>query len=223
MSLFSEIDLIQSDVHNPLSKLPRDRSGPITMNMITLLSYELKVDEYIGLSPKEVSGGLKEWIDRTLSFIDTRAHILEVGSASGRDAQYMESLGFSVERTDAAEGFVSRLNQMGYRARQFNALTDELSEKYELIFANAVFLHFSYDELQMVLKKIFESLQRGGILSFSVKYGEGEIWTEEKIERPRYYLFWKEYNIKLLLELVCFEVLNISQDREFLEIIARKN
>ncbi|MBS0653984.1 MAG: hypothetical protein JSR39_10735, partial [Verrucomicrobia bacterium] len=65
-------------------------------NEATLKAYENGVDAYVSGTPSEVGGIFKEWIDKTLSLLPKGAKIFEVGSAFGRDARYMESLGFSV-------------------------------------------------------------------------------------------------------------------------------
>ncbi len=77
-------------------------------NNITLQSYEQGVSEYISGTAAETNGSIKAWIDNFLDLLPLNAHIIEIGSAFGRDAQYIESCGFSVKRTDATIGFVKR-------------------------------------------------------------------------------------------------------------------
>ncbi len=190
-------------------------------NAVTIHSYELSIDEYIARTPAEV-GTLKTWIDATLNLLPPHPHIIEIGSAFGRDADYMESLGFEVERTDATEGFVNLLQQNGHAAYRFNILTDEFSSQYDLIFANAVFLHFKPKELQKALVKIGASLEQGGLLAFSVKQGEGEEWTTAKLGQPRYFCYWSADTICSLLESAGFEITTIFEDDIFLQIIARR-
>ncbi|MGE0010410.1 MAG: class I SAM-dependent methyltransferase [Candidatus Babeliales bacterium] len=156
-----------------------------------------------------------------MSFLRPGAAILEIGSAFGRDANYLESFGFMVDRTDATQGFVDLLCKNGYSARLFNILTDQFDETYDLIFANAVFLHFQPSEMAEVLAKIHQSLKRNGILSFSVKYGEGEEWSTEKVGLPRYYCYWNEEKIRALLVKQGYEILFLSCDETWLQIIAR--
>src|SRR5690348_18508311 len=80
-------------------------------NQITLGSYELGVEPYVANTAAEVSGLFKEWIDKTLSLVTKKASILEIGSGFGRDARYIESKGYSVERTDATKGFIELLEK----------------------------------------------------------------------------------------------------------------
>lgn len=188
-------------------------------NNLTIQSYELGASEYVAGTAAQVSDSIKAWIEAILTHLDSNARILEIGSAFGRDAAFIESFGFTVERTDAAEAFVS---QLGSYARKFNVLSDEFSGTYDLIFANAVFLHFTREELKSVLSKIKASLNQSGILAFSVKKGEGEEWTREKIGHPRYFCYWSLEGIQNLLEQTGFQVISISEDDKFLQIISRR-
>ncbi|MBX9924174.1 MAG: methyltransferase domain-containing protein [Rhabdochlamydiaceae bacterium] len=190
-------------------------------NQTTIAAYELSIQEYIAKTTPEYCAGFNAWIDASLSLLPLDAHILEIGSAFGRDAQYIESKGFSVERTDATKGFVSLLQEKGYYARLFNVLTEDFSAVYDLVFANRVFLHFTPFELESVLNKIKASLTDKGILAFSLKKGEGEEWSEEKLGNPRYYCYWSRDKIQSLLELSGFEVISIAEDDKFLQVIAR--
>lgn len=194
-------------------------------NMQTLRSYETGIQEYISGTATRVSGSVKDWIDRILAYLPSaHAKIIEIGSAFGRDASYIESFGFAVERTDATESFVTFLQKQGHSAYAFNIITDNFKRHYDLIFANAVFLHFIPLELEKVLQKIYASLSENGILAFSVKKGTGEEWTNDKLGRPRYFCYWNEQAITQLLQEQKFEIIcTISEDEKFLQIIAKPN
>jgi hypothetical protein len=61
-------------------------------NDTTVQSYDAHVQEYIDGTPQSVEGFVQDWIDRTLSGVPPSANILEIGSAFGRDADYIERL-----------------------------------------------------------------------------------------------------------------------------------
>jgi hypothetical protein len=124
-------------------------------NIETLRSYGERVQEYIEGTSQTVVGAAKDWIDTALSGLPAEARLVELGSAFGRDAAYIASKGFAVECTDAVPGFVSQLQARGFTARQFNVITDDLDDQYDLIFANAVMLHFNRSEFSFVLKKLY--------------------------------------------------------------------
>lgn len=191
-------------------------------NLITIQSYEAHSNEYIAQTPLAVSGAFKDWLDKTLSYLDNNARIIEIGSAFGRDARYMESQGFKVERTDATESFVALLQQEGYSANIFNILTQDFQATYDLIFASAVFLHFTPDEFNQILKKIYAHLTTHGILSFSVKHGIGEDWEAKKLGSPRYFCYWQKEPLKELLERNGFKLLLMEENQQFIQVIACK-
>ncbi|MCR6630670.1 MAG: class I SAM-dependent methyltransferase [Magnetospirillum sp.] len=143
-------------------------------NRETLRSYEDRVREYIDGTLQVVTGEAKDWIDAALANLPSGARLVELGSAFGRDAAYVASRGFDVECTDAVPGFVSHLRAHGFNARLFNALTDDLDGRYDLILANAVMLHFDRGEFALVLGKLLRSLKSGGRFAFSLKRGQGE-------------------------------------------------
>ena len=192
-------------------------------NACTLKSYELGAEEYVSRTLAQMGPSFKDWIDRTLALLPPQPRIIEIGAGFGRDAEYIESQGFSVERTDATEAFVALLQEKGYCAYSFNILKDSFTDLYDLVFANAVFLHFTRQELEEVLRKVWFALRDQGILSFAVKKGQGEEWTMDKLDRPRYFCYWEQPEITALLIQRGFGEVNISEDKKFLQIIARKN
>ncbi len=194
----------------------------ISSNDLTLNAYARGINEYIVGTPSETNGIVQEWIDDFLKLLPINANIVEIGSAHGRDALYIESCGFSVERTDATLEFVTYLKKQGHGANSFNILTDDFKSSYDLIFANAVFLHFTPDELKKVLTKVHASLVDKGILAFSVKLGEGEEWTSVKVGNPRYFCYWTSEGIQSLLESNGFDVIFTSSDEKFVQITARR-
>lgn len=194
-------------------------------NQITLQSYESKADEYAHKTQKQVVT-THEWLDRTLQYIKIEDRILELGSGFGRDAQYVESLGYKVQRTDAAQSFIHALQKQGYDTLYLNILTDELPQDYPLIFANRVLLHFTPEEVNVIVGKIFNSLPSNGIFAFSIKHGVGTEWTEEKIGAPRFYCYWMPTDIEKLVTTTGFELLDltVTEDNGYkcIYIIARK-
>lgn len=192
-------------------------------NSTTLQSYNDNVQAYIEGTPQAVDGVLKEWIDGALANLQKDATILEIGTAFGRDADYIESQGYTINRTDAAKGFVELLQSQGHNARVLNILTDSINQTFDMIFADAVFLHFTEDELHGVLDKVHAALTQGGILAFSVKQGEGEEWSDEKINSPRYFKYWQADAIRQMLEAHNFGDIEIREgmNGRFLLITAR--
>lgn len=196
-------------------------------NTTTLQSYEGHIQEYIDGTPQTVDGVVQEWLDAAVAGLPKNAKILEFGSAFGRDASYLQSLGYSVECTDATEGFVDLLQQKGFSARKLNAITDDINGSYALVLANAVLLHFTRDETADVLQKVLRALNPGGKFAFTLKQGEGEKWTENKLNAPRYFCYWTQEHISQLLTESGYSDVKVEGDREtknftWLHIIASK-
>lgn len=180
-------------------------------NARTLLSYDQRVEAYVDGTSQEVSGPAKGWLDEALLGLPRDARLLELGSAFGRDAAYIQALGYSLECTDAVPGFVELLTQRGFSARLFNLLTDELAGPYDLIIANAVLLHFNQAEFSQVLAKIKAALGPGGRFAFSLKAGQGEGWSTEKIGAPRYFCYWTPQDLEPHLRAAGFSHWKIVQ------------
>lgn len=184
-------------------------------NTQTLATYNTKVQTYIDTSPNEVFGPLQVWIDSNLDALSKDAKILEIGSGTGKDAKYIASKGYTMELTDASQGFIDYLRSEGLEARLLNAIEDDLGENYDMIFADAVFLHFTEPELRLVLNKVHTALNPIGRLAFTLKAGEGEESTTRKMDAPRYFHFWLEEEISQILKETGFTEVTITTDEDF--------
>jgi SAM-dependent methyltransferase len=142
--------------------------------------------------------------------------VLEVGSATGRDAAALESLGRRVRRTDATRAFVDMQRAEGHEVDVLDVLRDPLVDEehgpYAAVFANAVFLHFAPDDLRLVLAKVRAALRPGGLLGFSVKVGDGSEWSEHKLGLPRFFQYWRPEPLRALVETAGFRVVELRED-----------
>lgn len=197
-------------------------------NSRTIESYNGHIQEYLDGTPQEVSGVVKEWIDRTFADVPKDARILEFGSAFGRDATYLQDQGYQVACTDATPAFVDLLQQKGFNANVLNAITDELPQDIDVVLANAVLLHFTRDESTAVIGKVYDALKVGGKFAFTLKQGEGEEWSEEKLGAPRFFSYWTEAQIQDVLTQAGFSDVSIwgdqvgARDVKWLQVIAKK-
>lgn len=186
-------------------------------NRTTLTTYQEKFNNYIAGTPHEVSGTQKDWIDRLLQRVDAKTSILEIGSAFGRDASYIQQAGYmNVTVTDAFDAAVDSLKEHGFTsAQKLNILTDEPEGEYGLIFASAVFLHFTENEFELALSNIHNHLGAKGLLAFTVKEGDGEEWSSAKMEAPRFFHYWREVPLKNMVQKCGYKVLEITTNEEF--------
>lgn len=179
-------------------------------NQINLESYNSSIELYEKTLEHTDDPALEpnwQWIKEALSRLPSNQNpIFEIGSGTGRDADYIEHLGFRVQRTDAAIRFVERLTARGKDALQFDILLEELPDNLAMIYANAVFPHFRPIELRDIFKKCHRALTPEGVLAFSVKLGNGDLWTEQKLGLPRFFYLWNSEQILTLLCSCGFDV-----------------
>ena len=172
----------------------------------TLKTYEKNFEKYFTETPSEVSGDFKVFFDHLISLLPTNAKMLEIGSGTGRDADYFESHGIKVTRTDVVSSFIEYQRNNGRTISQFNILTDEIEEKWDLVFANAVLLHFNVEQFSLILKKIVSALNPTGLIAFTVKTGEGEEWSVHKMESPRFFKYWNKEKLQKAVEHCGFKI-----------------
>ena len=83
-------------------------------NARTISTYDQYARRYIDRTTHEVPVPIREWLDRTVAGLPRDARILELGSGFGRDAAYLNGLGYRVRCTDATPAFVTELRARGF-------------------------------------------------------------------------------------------------------------
>jgi len=183
----------------------------LSRNPRTLAAYEAAADLYAEQTLATPSAPLLAFIDSLVEMVPAAATVLEIGSATGRDAALFEARGMRVCRTDATQAFVSRMRAHDQAARLLNILTDDLGGPWDLIYASAVFLHFSVAELTQVLAKAAGAVLPGGLLAFTVKQGSGAAWSTAKLGRPRHFTYWREPALRALIDASAWQAVSIEQ------------
>lgn len=172
-------------------------------NAGTLAAYEQRADVYADATGHRSAGAIEATV-KAVSEDSPPGEILEIGSAHGRDALAIEAQGRSVRRTDATVAFVRLLREQGHQAEVLNVLTDDLTDdehpRYAGVLANAVFLHFTPDELDVVLAKVGAALVDDGLVAFSVKRGDGSEWSDHKLGMPRFFQYWQPASLRQHVE-----------------------
>ena len=85
---------------------------------------------------------------------------------------------------------------LGYAADVLEATTSDLGGPYEIVYANAVLLHLTRAQLDIVLVKAASAVVPDGLLAFTVKEGDGDAWTTTKVGNPRYFTYWREASLR---------------------------
>lgn len=158
---------------------------------VTLGSYERGVQHYLRHSPAVPHPSAAAFRARVLACLASGDRMLELGSGPGRDAAFFEASGIAVQRSDGASAFVSMLHEQGYEAKLLDVTRDELGQDLDAIYANAVLVHLTPQQLDGLLRRATRAVRATGLLAFTVKEGDGEAYTEEKGLR-RYFRYWRE-------------------------------
>lgn len=155
-------------------------SGPHidTHNARTIAMYEGYARNYALLIDPLPDANRREWLDRLCRETGSGACVLELGSGTGRDADYLESVGVRVHRTDAAQAFLDLQAERGARAHLLNVIDDELvrpgATGFDAIVAMCVLIHVDRPLLPGVLAKVRSALRPNGVFLVSVREGEGD-------------------------------------------------
>lgn len=159
-------------------------------NSDTIGSYEKNADGYIDSRDPGQSLQYCQWIVDGLSKYPNTAKLFEVGTGTGYDADYLESLGYTVVRSDAAQSFIDFNEKRGKRTMKFDVTQDKLPEMYDAIVAVNVMQHLPAHEFKRAIKNIHAGLSVGGRFLFSITIGKGaEEWRDDK-GGARYFLNW---------------------------------
>lgn len=190
---------------------------------ITLNAYENNMDAYLKNTPNKVTDFQKVFLEKIISLTPIDSKILEVGSAVGRDADYFEDRGYKILRTDVVHSFIQYQLQKGKNVSKFNVINDKLDEKFDLILAFAVFLHFNSEEFISALANVKYHLHKNGSFAFSLKNGRGEEYSDHKMNQQRFFKYWSPNEITSALESNGFYVyyLNSVADGKWIHCIAR--
>jgi len=176
---------------------------------ITLRSYETAAQRYADQSAAP-SLALCAFLDL---FADTVGfgRVLEVGSGPGMDAAYLERRGLNVSRTDATPAFVEMMRAAGCEARLLDIRTSDLGGPWEAVLAQAVLLHLDRAQFADALQRIRQAVIDGGVLAFTVKEGDGDAWSEAKLDLPRHFTYWRERPLRDVLAQTRWAVMSIDR------------
>jgi SAM-dependent methyltransferase len=192
----------------------------------TIETYRQNFDKYVERTSAEPSGEFKEWMDSFASHIPKDGVILEIGSASGRDARYFVAKGFKVVCTDVIPEALQKLSDEGFETAEFDFRSEMKTEwagKFDGFFANAVLLHAPQDVFKNALKNITTVLKENGVVAFSLKIGRGEEITLEKMDAPRYFLYHTEEEIREILSKLPFDIISLTHadNEKWLHVIVK--
>lgn len=198
------------DVVSLVHRLPRPGVDRGEQKQSTVAAYESDVAGYSG-GTRQLPEHVRRVAELFARDLGPDARVLEIGSASGRDAAFLESLGGRVDRTDITPGFVDALRAAGHDARVVDPLTDDLGHGYDGVWANAVLLHLNRPEMAVVLHRLRSAVRPGGRLYCSVKEGDGDGWSRHgNVVGARHFTFWREPHLREVLSAAGWKVESIE-------------
>ncbi|WP_208511478.1 class I SAM-dependent methyltransferase [Variovorax paradoxus] len=140
----------------------------------TLQSYEASARDYDAIVADHPPPEIEDALRRMVACMPAGGSVLEVGSGTGRDADFVESLGVIVRRTDATQAFLDLQAERGRQGALLNVVTDPLGGPHDAILAMAVLIHVDRAQIAPVLRKVFDALAPGGVFLAGMRIGEGE-------------------------------------------------
>ncbi len=193
---------------------------------MTIETYRSNFDKYVARTGTEPCGEFKDLLDSFASYIPAMGSIFEIGSASGRDARYLASKSFAITCTDVIPEALKRLSEEGFQTEEYDFRNDpkpEWLDNFDGVFANASLLHAPQEIFVNALKNIAMMLKQNGVLAFSLKTGEGEEITSEKMDAPRYFRYHSESEIRETMTSLSFEIISLlhAEQGKWLHVIAR--
>ena len=184
------------------------------------LETSIKHDNLFPEKAKKKREELENFIKRNMETLPKEGKVFEIGSGDGSNAKYIEELGYKVIASDIADGFINEINSKGLKLIRFNALKDEFTEKYCSVFCWRVFVHFTKEDASIVLKKVYNVLEDGGLFIFNAMNREIRDVVEEWVDfsneyhmgAERYYKYFSEKELNEIIAETGYKIYNFHKE-----------
>lgn len=180
-----------------------------------LRSNELALQKYKDASIK-AKKELQIFIKETFKIIPKGSKVLEIGSADGENAKFIQELGYDVTASDIAGDFLNAIKENGLNPIKFNLLTDDFKDIYSAIFCWRVFVHFTKQDSLNALKRSYDALNNNGIFVLSVINKECKNVDNEWVDFPdvyhlgktRFFNYYSKDDMDKIIEKTKFKTLH---------------
>lgn len=146
-----------------------------TGNRRTIASYEGCAAAYARSTQPSPGAEVDEALTRFLEGLPAGADVLEIASGPGWDADWLESRGVRVRRTDACLAFIEIQKARGAVVERLDVVTDDLGGPWNGVLAQYVFQHIDRARLVGVFDRIAAALPDGGALLFTLREGDRDL------------------------------------------------
>jgi SAM-dependent methyltransferase len=196
-------------------------------NRETVSAYERCAESYAQSTRGEPSSMHSRMIDAFVERVRSGGHVLEVGSGPGWDADYLESEGIRVHRTDVTQAFIEFQNRRGKRIAKLDLLNDGIQGCFDGILCLYVLQHIARSAMDEVLAKFSAALAPHGTLLIALREGEGELREVDSSSGVYHITLWPRPELITRLVRAAFTVEQAEtfadSDGEWLVIVARKS
>lgn len=145
-------------------------------NRRTVAGYEICARDYAASVPHEPSPAAAALLRRFAGAVGDGGRVLDIGSGPGWDADFLETLGVRVHRTDVTAAFRAVQAERGKHVDVLDLLGDEIDATYDGVMLLYVLQHFERAQVDAILRKLANALRDGGTLLLSHAVGTDEIW-----------------------------------------------
>ena len=214
----------------PRRRVSEPQDGKHSGNRRTIESYERIARAYAEETAPEKSGPaefIAEGLRRLVDALPTGGSALDVGSGPGWDADFVESQGVAVRRTDITAAFIDLQAERGKHVEKLDVISGDLGGPYDGVMALAVLQHVDRDGIPALLRKVAAALHPGGMFLVAIREGDGELWEIGDSGNPYFTVLWRESAFRDLLEDVGLMVTwssrnEDSEESHWLTFLARK-
>lgn len=139
---------------------------------------------------------MEETLDKFITFLPEAGAILDLGCGSGRDSLYLINKGFDVTAIDGSEE-LCQLASIHIGQDVLNMKFSELDfhQVFDGVWACASLLHTTPEQLHDIIDKVSDSLNPGGVLYMSFKYGGFQGYRN-----GRYFADYKIHDMEEILD-----------------------
>lgn len=186
--------------------------------------YSKNFDQYIKSNIEGKIGGDSSVgrCELLMKYLPLGRTIFEIGSGGGEDALTLQSAGYNVIATDYVKQFVDLLEKKGLLTQQFDAKQDTINTPIDCIYANAVFVHFSPEEISYFLQNNKELLTNEKLLFMSVIKGIGHERSARSRGFERDFFYYTTDDIKTLLIKNDFRIVHLNDtDPKWIQVISK--
>ena len=152
---------------------------------------------------KRKSMNLKVFLGKTFSPLIDHAKIFEIGSADGETAKYLRRIDFDVTASDVADDFIAEIAKKGVPVVKFDAMTDEFPGKYDGVLAWRVLVHFTPQDVERLLVKVYDALNNYGRFAFNVINRE---------TREVDYCYYREEDVRAMIAKTKFRIIDFHKE-----------